>query len=63
MTGVPGAPTDAGETALLKAPLIVEVVADPGLEIAVAPLVIALTLTVFTVPNEVVEKLFVAETV
>ena len=63
ITGVAGAPTEAGETPVLKAPYKVEVVAVPGLAIDVAPLVIARTLTTFTVPYEVVEKLFVTETV
>ena len=48
--GVPGAPIDAGETSLLNGPYTVLVVVDPGLDTAVAPEVIARTLTVFSVP-------------
>ena len=63
IVGAAGAPTDAGETLALNAPRTVDVVVDPGFETAVAPLVVARTLTVFTVPYVEVLYRFVAETV
>ena len=48
--GDAGAPTEAGDTSVLKAPKIVELVVLPGLVTEVAPEVIARTFTVLTVP-------------